>query len=151
MKIKKAEVIGIVKSFDEVLKASTSPKVAYAIIKNKRKLQPEIDAITEARQKLFVSGQEICKKYADKDEKGNPKKVLAKVGERDVEQWDIPEDKAAEFEAEFEEKQAPMREDIKSILDEEVEIEEHKIDMSLLENDSIPGSCIEAIFDFIKE
>jgi len=147
MKIKKGAVIDIVNSFDAILKSSKSPRLSYMATKNKRALQAEYDAVLEARKQLFDVGQNICKEFANKDDNGNPIKVKSKLGE----QWDIPQDAFGAFSTVLEERQGPVKDDLEKILEEEIEITEHKIDMSLIENDEVAGVCIEAIFDFIKE
>jgi len=134
--------------FSRITGRSMHRKAAFAIAKNKSKLEHIIKALDEARTppeeflELERKRFEIIKDYASKDKAGNPKIV------RGVE-YQIPAKKRDEFNEKVEklrkeyagavEKAAEVEQQYKEILDETVEINLHIISEDYLPEEMSPA------------
>lgn len=159
MKIKRKEAVNLFNSFGR-LGSHKGVKFAYAIAKNKKKLESEQKAITVAQSKIQPKAiQEfdkkrikVCCEYADKDENGNPK--LDKNNYSISEERRIEFDKAIdelqkEYEPSFKEMENNQKE-FNDFLDEDIEVDLHLIPMSVVP-DTITVNEMDIIFPMIVE
>jgi len=73
--MKKSELEAMAIAMAQVANMTASPKFAYAIAKNRTKIQDEINALAEARKPLDEVDKkrlELCRELCDKDEHGKP-------------------------------------------------------------------------------
>lgn len=132
-------------------------KFNYAITRNKKHLEPEIDALKEAYQasedflKYEKERIDLCLEMCKKDEDNNP--VL--IGEGSQQRYDFEDhkeftDKVKELQKEHEvaialrEKQ---EEDYYKILEEEVEVDIYKINIDLCPDEA--GELLDALYPMI--
>jgi hypothetical protein len=111
-------------------------KITYALAKNLRVLNTEVEIIKEVEQKTpeFIKYEEdrisLCEKYAEKDDKGNPIKEI--VNGREV--FKMKNDDKKIFEAEFKKLDEVYIEGRNKRFEDDIKIELHKIKTSDIES-----------------
>ena len=162
MTMKKKDLKSLVMTMTSIGATKVKTKLAYALVMNKKILEPHVEAIAELEKppQLWIDYEEarfeLCTEYANKDEQGKPKTVRTMEGEV----FDINE----ETKEEFEEKMTSLRSDSKEafevkakhetelieFLEEEAEIEFFKVDMDHLP-DEIAPSEMEVLLPLLKD
>jgi len=73
--MKKSELEAMYMAMAQVANVTVSPKFAYAIAKNRSKIEDEVKALQEARKPLAEFDKkriDLCREMCDKDENGKP-------------------------------------------------------------------------------
>lgn len=158
MQIQREKLVAMFGLINRLLNQKTSVRFHYLLLKNKKLLQPEIEAIQEAQQIDPPAGHnefndkriELCKEYCVKDENGE---AVIKQGNYAI----IPERKE-----EFEGKMADLKEEYKGLIEEldkrqedfvnllkeHVEVNLTTIPLSVMPEELV-GNEVEALFDLI--
>jgi hypothetical protein len=167
MKVTKGQLLGIWDVLEKVGKQKAPIKFAYGLAKNKRLFKDEIGAINEARvppesfQEFEKKRITVCRKLADKDDKGQPITidVLGSNGEILSSRFQTTENAIKldeEINAlreeytdainEFDERE----EEILKLLEEEVEFDIFKIAFSQFP-DKMSADHMEVLLDFVDD
>lgn len=133
-------------------------KFAYAVVKNKKTIQKEVETLEEIKKPSEKHSEyenkriSVCRKYSKKDKEGNPVVIN--------ECFDIDEAKKGDFEKELKLLQEEYTKEIKlqnkkieeftTLLEEEANIDIHYINYVDLP-DNITPSQLEVIYSLIKE
>ena len=129
---------------------------AYAVTKNKNILKPEIVALQEAEKpsddyiQYDKKRVEIVKKYAKKDEKGKFIIVNNQYEIENLEEFEKEFEDLQEKHSEVLEKRADQLKEVDNLLDKEVDITLHKVNIKDIPQ-SITTKQLESIFDIIEE
>lgn len=140
-------------------KSKLPAKFSYALVRTKKYIEPEITSFEEAQKPSaeYIAFEnervDLCKKYAKKDESGQP---VVLNGAK----FDMVEETLPEFDAKFLELQEKYKDAIETrnahiaklneILDEEREVTIHQISESELP-ESIETSVLEVILPMIAD
>lgn len=149
--MKNSDLFDIYTVLEEVGKEKCGVKLAYAIGKNKSKLQSEIKIIQEASKKIEKNKEiqkeldkiqeEIKKKYTDEDGKLNT--ILANQEFFEIQKQD-------KYKPLLEELQEINKENNK-LLQEKSELELHKIKLDDIGDDIITGNQMQILDPIIEE
>jgi hypothetical protein len=158
MQIQREKLVAMFGLINRLLSQKTSVKFHYLLLKNKKILQTEVDALQEAQQAEPPEGHEefntkrmdLCKEYCEKDENDEPKITNGN--------FVIPEDRKEEFEKnmdalkeEYKEVMEVMdkrQEDFLNLLKEDVDVDLTIIPLSVMPQDLV-GNEVEVLFDII--
>lgn len=150
MKVTRQQVLDIYNILMQFKSERVEASVAFAIAQNRKLGKTELDVINEAREQTKVpEGLEAweeeriatCADFAEKDEEGNPKKVISdgrEVFDIKIENFKALEQKLMEireskYKETFEESDK-IEESFKALLEEELDIGFRKIRISGLPN-----------------
>lgn len=156
MKVKKKDLFAVQQVMDRLGAEEVNPRFGYALIKNKAKIKTEIDAIREigkpnpAFQKYDEERVGLCKSYADKNEDGTPKVSGNSFVIADIPAFEKALAMLRETYKEVLEDQEKRVAEIDKILEEEFEVEWHRIKLSWLP-ETMQQSQIEILIDMIDE
>jgi hypothetical protein len=140
MKIKRAELYKILSGLNELSNAK-GVKFAYAVLKNKKAIEKELEILEELKkpsekeQEFEKKREGLCIKYAKKDENGNAK---IKDNQYIIEDNDkLQEDfkKLVEDNKNLEQEKVKKQKELNSLLEEEVDIDLYKIKQDNLPNE----------------
>jgi hypothetical protein len=148
MKIKRAELYKILSGLNELSNAK-GVKFAYAVLKNKKAIGKELEILEELKkssefaillkkeQEFQKKRLELCNKYAKKDKDGKPEIKDDEFVMENKDEWSkIFDDlKKKENYDEIEKEIKKKQKEFNSLLEEEVEIESHKIKQIDLPNE----------------
>ena len=154
-KLKMSELEAMAMAMTQVANTTVSPKFAYAIAKNRKRIMPEVEALQDARKPLkeFDTKRiELCKEMCDKDENGKPITETTEVpGGHSVMYKGIAGN--PEFDAKHEELKKPYATQFKEIEElekKEVECDFHQISLSQFPKE-ITSAVVMALMPLIRE
>ena len=141
MKVKRVELFGLLQALGTLGNLS-GVKFAYALIKNKKKIQAELDTLKETvkpsnkLQEYENKRVELCKQYCEKDKEGKPVIKNNSYSGLDVNvKFDAEIKKLKEeYKTELDNREKQVKE-YNKLLQEKVEIELHKIAVDDLPKD----------------
>jgi len=154
--IPRKEFVDFYRGFDAALadKGMKSDKIqafVYAVSKMKRKLKPEHEAVVEAEVKLlkpyYEKMDEIGKKYAAKNDAGNPE--MASMG-----RYRIDEKRLSEYFVEVQALEKEYKKELdenKAFLAEEIKVEIHTVDDTVFPYEFSDYRIADALFWMRKE
>jgi len=154
-KITRKEVLRLAQGLKSV---SNYPgaKFSYAISKNSRKLEVEIECLKEAQKpsegfsKYETERIELCKEMAKKDESGNPLTTNNSFDIDDIPTFDKKmKELNKKFKTDLEEREKQIKE-VESLLSGEVSIELHKVSVDDLP-ENITATQLSSIDEMIVE
>ncbi len=156
LKLKRTRLFGLIQGINVALLLSGA-KFAYALVKNKKKIQSELDILkevaklTEEPEEFRKKRIELCEQHCEKDDK---KKAIIKnnsyCGLNDNKEFNKEiENLKIEYKTALEEQKKAIEEHNK-LLQEEVEIDLYKV---LLKDvpEGITGKQLEAIQEIVEE
>lgn len=122
-------------------------KVSYAMAKNLRRARAAVDELQDIRL------AEI-KKYAAKDDKGEPRYCLydaesGRATDQEYKGGNVPEGKVVGFMYESEELKTEAQKAVDVIFAQPCEVEWHKVPHRLLQGLNVKGAVIEPLLDVI--
>lgn len=135
MKTKRIELLKLNSGLIELCNIKGNVKFAYGILKNKKAIEKELEILEELRKPSEKQDEfekkrvELCTKHSKKDKNGEPKIKDDAFDIEDKVKFQEELDKLKEKEGfeELEKEQKKKKEEINSLLEEEIEIELHKI------------------------
>jgi hypothetical protein len=168
--MKRQEIINLNTKLNEFAETKGSIKFSYAIAKNVKLIEEELEAVKKAFNipKEYIAYEEkrtaLAEKFSEKDENGNPKKRTKQVNingtMQAAEEYVLLDDSKKKFETEL----ATLREDYKDALEnyasvtkeyEEFMNENLDINFYKITYADLPGSLspkdVYAIFEIIKD
>jgi len=156
MKVKRNELTKLTQAFNNV-KDLSGIKFAYAITKNKRKIQQELDTLKEIFKPIAEYDKyeqdrvKLCNELCDKDENNNPViKNNQFVGLEKNEDFNKKVKILQEtYKSAIEERENQIKE-YNTLMSEEVEIELHKVKLVDVPQ-NISSKQLESIFVIIDE
>jgi hypothetical protein len=158
MKITKSKVVQIANALEAI--KSTNKMLTYAIIKNKKIIESEVDALREAiktdsdEYKNYATEiREITNKYGARDDAGRI--ITTLTGFKPKEDVDLAEvqeiiNGVNEKYKEAIDARDKQLEQYNNMLNDEVDIEFYDINLELLPDDTDP-KIIDTLFDLIKD
>lgn len=140
----------------------TGAKFAYAVARNLQIIKPEVEALQKAQEpseeftKYDTARAELAKKHAEKDEKGEPKTKIDPATMRSsyvVEDMKALEEEVSKLKEEHKEAIEARETQVKeynTMLEEEVSVELHKLNINELPSD-ISAKQMSEIISIIQD
>ena len=151
--MKKSEVEAMFIAMQQISGLKTTAKFAYGIARNKGIINNEAEAIKEMEKPIGEFEKEriaLCKKYAEKDEKGTLlKEIDEKTGQEVFKGLNDNEAFTTKLTA-LREKYNPRFDEINKILKEDIEFSFYMINLSEVPDDITPRQMT-ALMPLIKE
>lgn len=158
MKVTKGKIVEIANALEAI--KSTNKVLTYAIIKNKKIIEPEVEALREALKtdsegytKYIGEIRDIANEYGEKDAEGNI--VATQTGFKTAEGVEQDEvqtkinDVNEKYKGAIEERDNQI-EEYNKMLTEEVDVDFYEISLEAIPED-VDSQIINVLFDIIKD